>query len=82
MPTFEDVLAAYDRAQWDHRLDPKDFRLAVIAAKDAEVRAERERCHKIAVDYMSVYMGENTYGDGRKCGEQIAAAIRAGGNRG
>lgn len=56
-------------------------RTAVLTAHRAAVaeavERERERCHKIALDYAIVYMGENTHGDGRKCGEQIAAVIRA-----
>lgn len=42
------------------------------------IRAETlEEAAKIATDYAAVYMSENTHGDGRKCGEQIAAAIRS-----
>lgn len=41
------------------------------------IRAAMEACAEVAISYAQAYMSEETYGDGRQCGEQIAAAIRA-----
>lgn len=50
----------------------------VVAALAAVRQEERERCAAVAVSYAQAYMSEDTWGDGRQCGESIAAAIRAG----
>ncbi len=55
----------------------RQWALAKLATADAALAALREAAEKIALDYAAVYMSENTFGDGRRCGEQIAAAIRA-----
>ena len=55
------------------------FAPALATAQAGARRAVWEEAALIAISWAQAYMSESTYGDGRKCGEQIAAALRARG---